>query len=78
MPNDDSGYFFEICLKRIILESTIEILGGYGIIQEYGAEKIYRDAVSAISGGGTNEIQRVIVANDTIKNLFDIRKKEDV
>ncbi|MFR9276299.1 acyl-CoA dehydrogenase family protein [Finegoldia magna] len=59
-------------------KSTIEILGGYGIIQEYGAEKIYRDAVSAISGGGTNEIQRVIVANDTIKNLFDIRKKEDV
>ena len=46
---------------------TIEIMGGYGIISEYGADKALRDALSAISGGGTNEVQRIVIAADTLK-----------
>lgn len=46
---------------------TIEIMGGYGVINEYPAGKLMRDAIATFSGGGTGEIQQVIIAGDTLK-----------
>lgn len=46
---------------------TIEIMGGYGVINEYPAGRFLRDALTSISSGGTSEIQRIIIAADTYK-----------
>lgn len=48
---------------------TIELMGGYGIINEYPVGRFMRDALTCISSGGTSEIQRIIIAGDTIKNF---------
>jgi len=48
---------------------TIELMGGYGNIKEYPAERFLRDSISAIASGGTSEIQKIIIAGDTIKNF---------
>ncbi len=45
----------------------IEIMGGYGVVNEYAAGRYHRDALACISSGGTSEIQKVIVAGDTLK-----------
>lgn len=47
---------------------TIELMGGYGIINEYPVGRFLRDAMTSFSSGGTSEIQRIIIAGDTIKN----------
>jgi alkylation response protein AidB-like acyl-CoA dehydrogenase len=41
---------------------TVRVLGGYGIMVEYGAERILRDAVAGTIYSGTNDMQRNIVA----------------
>ena len=46
---------------------TIELMGGYGIINEYPVGRFMRDALTSISSGGTSEIQRIIIAADTLK-----------
>ncbi|MCQ2546500.1 MAG: acyl-CoA dehydrogenase family protein [Clostridia bacterium] len=45
----------------------IEIMGGYGVVNEYAAGRYHRDALGCISSGGTSEIQKIIVAGDTLK-----------
>ena len=44
---------------------TIELMGGYGIVNEYPVGRFLRDALTSISSGGTSEIQRIIIAGDT-------------
>lgn len=46
---------------------TIELMGAYGVIDEYPTGRFLRDALASISSGGTSEIQRIIVAGDTLK-----------
>lgn len=46
---------------------TIELMGAYGIIDEYPVGRFLRDALTSISSGGTSEIQRIIIAGDTLK-----------
>ena len=41
---------------------TVRVLGGYGIMAEYGAERALRDAVAGTIYSGTNDIQRNIIA----------------
>ena len=48
---------------------TIELMGGYGIIDEYPTGRYMRDALSCISPCATSEIQRIVVAADTIKKF---------
>lgn len=48
---------------------TIEIMGGYGVVNEYAAGRYMRDALACISSGGTSEIQKIIIAGDTIRNF---------
>jgi alkylation response protein AidB-like acyl-CoA dehydrogenase len=48
---------------------TIELMGGYGIINEYPANRFLRDAIASISSGGTSEIQKIIIAGDTLKTF---------
>ncbi len=46
---------------------AVQILGGYGYMQEYGVERMMRDAQLGTIGGGTSEIQRIIIARELIK-----------
>ena len=43
-------------------ERAVQILGGYGFIKDYRAEKYYRDAKICTIGEGTSEVQRLVIA----------------
>ncbi len=46
---------------------AIQILGGYGYMREYEVERMLRDARMGTIGGGTSEIQRLIIAREVLK-----------
>jgi len=51
----------ELCSFEIS-NTALQILGGYGYLEEYGIEKIVRDLRVHQILEGTNEIMRVIIA----------------
>lgn len=48
-------------------ERGVQILGGYGFIKDYRAEKFYRDSKICTIGEGTSEIQRLVIARQLLK-----------
>ena len=57
---------------RAAVESAqhcIELMGGYGVITEYPVDRYMRDALAAISPGGTNEVHKMVIAADTLKKF---------
>lgn len=52
-----------------IAHSAIQILGGYGYTREYNVERIYRDVKLCEIFEGTNEIQRVVISREMLKEL---------
>ena len=46
---------------------AVQILGGYGYIQEYPVERMMRDAKITQLYEGTNQIQRLVVAREMLK-----------
>ncbi|MBL1420230.1 MAG: acyl-CoA dehydrogenase family protein [Alphaproteobacteria bacterium] len=51
-----------------IVDDALQIHGGYGYIKEYGIERILRDLRVHRILEGTNEIMRLIIARNAIKN----------
>ncbi len=51
---------------RSALEA-VQIYGGYGYMKEYPVERYVRDAKLYEIGGGTNEIQRLIISRELLK-----------
>ncbi|HLG43214.1 MAG TPA: acyl-CoA dehydrogenase family protein [Planctomycetota bacterium] len=49
--------------------NAIQILGGYGYMQEYDVERYYRDAKLCEIGEGTNEIQRIVIARHLLGRM---------
>lgn len=49
-------------LAHLASNHAVQILGGYGLIKEYEAERYYRDAKLLEIGEGTSEIQRLVIA----------------
>ena len=47
--------------------NTVQIFGGYGYMEEYEVERLLRDAQLGTIGGGTSEIQRLIIAREIVK-----------
>ncbi len=45
---------------------AIQIHGGYGYIKEYPVERFYRDARITTIYEGTNQIQRIVIANELL------------
>ncbi len=45
-----------------VANEAVQVLGGYGFIKDYPAEKYYRDVKLATIGEGTSEIQRLVIA----------------
>ena len=46
---------------------AMRIHGGYGYFKDYVVERYYRDAPLMIIGEGTNEIQRIVIARNLLK-----------
>ncbi|MBI3652263.1 MAG: acyl-CoA dehydrogenase family protein [Acidobacteria bacterium] len=46
---------------------AMRILGGNGYAKDFPVERYYRDAPLLIIGGGTNELQRLIIARNLLK-----------
>lgn len=46
---------------------TMELMGGYGVINEYPVGRFLRDALASIPAGGTSQIQQIIIAGDTLR-----------
>ena len=47
----------------------MQILGGYGYIQEFPVERMMRDAKITQIYEGTNQIQRVVIARELLRAL---------
>jgi len=48
---------------------TMDLMGGYGVINEYPIGRFLRDGLASIPSGGTSQIQEVIIAGATIKDF---------
>ena len=53
-------------MAQRVTGQAIQIHGGYGYIKEYPVERLYRDARITTIYEGTNQIQRVIIANELL------------
>src|SRR6266700_4526248 len=50
-----------------VTNDAIQILGGYGYMKEYPAERMMRDAKITQIYEGTNQMQRMVIARDLLK-----------
>jgi len=55
----------EFCVE--VADRAVQILGGNGYMREYFVEKLLRDARLFPIGGGTSEINKLIVAKEVLK-----------
>lgn len=58
----------EMCDR--VTREAVQILGGYGYMQEYEVERMMRDAKLGTLGAGTSEIQRLIIAKEIVKRAM--------
>jgi len=57
-------YASEIAVKSA--EDAVQVLGGYGFVKDYPAEKYFRDVKLTTIGEGTSEIQRIVIARQLL------------
>ena len=56
-------------VARRVTSDAIQVLGGYGYIREFPAERYYRDAKVTELYEGTSEIQRLVIARGLLGEL---------
>lgn len=67
----------KLLLAKLVVraaDEAIQILGGYGYMSEYKVERFYRDAKLYEIGGGTNEIQKLIIAKEISKEYSRVKE----
>jgi alkylation response protein AidB-like acyl-CoA dehydrogenase len=52
-----------------ITDEAVQIFGGYGYMRDYPVEKLLRDAKGAEIYEGTNEIMRLVIARDALRDV---------
>lgn len=57
-------YSSEIAVRAS--EDGVQILGGYGFVKDYPAEKFFRDVKLTTIGEGTSEVQRLVIARQLL------------
>ena len=51
---------------EVTLEA-MKVMGGNGYSKDFTVERLYRDAPLVVIGGGTNELQRLIIAKGLLE-----------
>jgi alkylation response protein AidB-like acyl-CoA dehydrogenase len=51
-------------------EEAVQVLGGYGYLRDYPAEKFWRDAKLCTIGEGTSEVQKVVIAREMKRTIL--------
>jgi alkylation response protein AidB-like acyl-CoA dehydrogenase len=59
-------YASEVAVR--VATEAVQIFGGNGYTKEFPVEKFYRDAKLCTIGEGTSEIQKIVIARETLKN----------
>jgi alkylation response protein AidB-like acyl-CoA dehydrogenase len=49
---------------RKVCIDGMQVMGGYGYLREYDMQRFVRDSLLGPIGGGTNQIQRLIIAKN--------------
>jgi len=55
----------EVALRAA--DKAVQIHGGYGYMQEFGVERLYRDAKVCTIGEGTSEVMRLVIAKELLR-----------
>lgn len=58
-------YSSEVAVK--VATDAVQIFGGYGYTKDFPVEKFYRDSKLCTIGEGTSEIQKIVIARETLK-----------
>jgi alkylation response protein AidB-like acyl-CoA dehydrogenase len=48
---------------------TMDLMGGYGVVNEYPVGRFLRDALASIPSGGTSHIQQIVIASNTLNGF---------
>jgi alkylation response protein AidB-like acyl-CoA dehydrogenase len=54
-----------------VTTEAVQVLGGYGYMQEYPVERMMRDAKITQIYEGTNQIQRLVIAREMVREQRD-------
>lgn len=57
----------EMCVR--VCDKGVQIMGGYGLCEEYELERFYRDAKLLTIGEGTSEICRMLIGGKVLKEF---------
>jgi alkylation response protein AidB-like acyl-CoA dehydrogenase len=52
-----------------VCHDSIQVHGSYGYSQEFPVERMYRDQRLMTIGEGTSQIQRLVIARNTLKEF---------
>lgn len=55
-------------MSERVCRKAVQIHGGYGYVREYEVERMYRDQRLCAIGEGTNEIQRLVISREILKD----------
>jgi alkylation response protein AidB-like acyl-CoA dehydrogenase len=58
-------YASEVAVKTA--NDAVQVFGGYGYTKDFPVEKFYRDAKLCTIGEGTSEIQKIVIARESLK-----------
>jgi len=58
-------YASDVAMK--VTTDAVQVFGGYGYMREYPVERMMRDAKITQIYEGTNQIQRIIIANQLLR-----------
>jgi len=69
-PVSKAASFAKLFGAEMVMKVTldaVQIFGGYGYTREFPVERLMRDAKLISLGGGTNQIQQLIIAREILK-----------